>query len=297
MAQTNKSLLLFTSLLLTTAVIIWFYPTSGDFKVDNPFWNGLQTFSKQTNAKTITTLDTLPTEPKGTTLVIVPYNQFTSTELLKINTYVANGGTLILLDDYGYGNQILNSLNTDITFDGQPLIDPLFNYQNKKLPKITDFTPNPTTTNVTSIVLNHATILQVTDKSKVTAYSSSFSFIDTNNNQVWDKNETTGAQPVVAYQKIDQGYIVTISDPSILINSVINLEDNNQFIKNLLSFQTANPEVYIDQAHLTNTSLDQAKGALAFIYDNLATTAGTILLVTALFTVTFYPLIKRKKND
>jgi hypothetical protein len=294
--QPRKILPLFTLfIILTFSLIIWFYPPTADFRVDNPFWNGLETFDKQENANPIDTLSNLPATATGTTLVIIPYTEYTETELTQIKTYVTNGGTLVLLDDYGYGNQILSNLGAGIIFSGQQLIDPLFNYHTKTLPKITDFTTNKITANVSSILFNHATALKVTSAT-VAAYSSSFSFIDENNNQNHEATEETGPLPVIAYQQIGQGHVIAIADPSLLINSMIKLDDNQQLINNAINFQKLNPEVYIDQSHLTSTALDQSKAALNVVYQAATSPMGTILLVTALLAVAFYPIIRKVKQ-
>jgi hypothetical protein len=294
--QAHKLLLLFTLfIILGFSMIVWFYPSNGDYRADNPFWNGLQTFEKQSNAIPIDDLSSLPATTTGTSLVIIPYTQCTETELAQIRTYVTNGGTLVLLDDYGYGNQILTSIGAGIEFSGKQLVDPLFDYHTKLLPRITDFATNKITTNVSSIVFNHATALKVTSAT-VAAYSSSFSFLDQNNNQKYEETEKTGPLPVIAHQQIGQGHVIAIADPSLLINSMINLEDNQQLINNTINFQTANPEVYIDQSHLTSTALDQSKAALNVVYQAATAPMGTIILVTALLAVTFYPIIRKVKQ-
>lgn len=294
--QARKLLPLLTIfIILGFSLIVWLYPTIGDFRVDNPFWNGLQAFAKQENINPIDNLNDIPTTSTGTSLVIIPYTQYSETELKQIGTYVTSGGTLVLLDDYGYGNLILNSIGAGIKFSGKPLVDPLFDYNTKLLPKVTDFGTGKITANVSSIVLNHATALEVTS-AKVVAYSSSFSFLDENNNQKWDSTEKTGPLPVIAYQQISQGYIITIADPSILLNSMINLDDNQQLIKNAVSIQSANPTIYLEQSHLISTPLDQSKATLNVVYQAATSPMGTILLVTALLAVTFYPIIKKVKE-
>ncbi len=160
----------------------------------------------------------------------MPYEQFSEAELTQVRSYVSSGGTLVLLDDYGFGNQVLSSLDLNMRFTGQPLLDPLFDYRNKWLPKITDFTSTPLSANVSSIVFNHATALNGTSDATVVGYSSSFSFMDTNANGAWDEGEPNGPFAVAAYTKMGQGYVVAIADPSLLINGMINLDDNLQFI-------------------------------------------------------------------
>ena len=227
----------------------------------------------------------------------MPYNQFAEDELTRIRNYVSTGGTLILLDDYGYGNQVLDSLDASMKFSGQPLLDPLFDYQNKWLPKITDFTKTPLSTNVSNIVFNHATALEVGD-ALVAAESSSFSFLDLNHNEIRNENEPTGPLPVVAYQKIGQGYVVAVGDPSILINSMVNRDDNLQLINNAASLQTEAQKIYIDQTHLPTTALDEAKAGLAVAYGAAASPLGTLLVVSSILTFTLYPLWKKgEKHD
>ncbi|MCW4025652.1 MAG: DUF4350 domain-containing protein [Candidatus Bathyarchaeota archaeon] len=289
--------LLILSVTLLFAVIIWFYPPSSDFTVGNPFWNGLQTFSSQTKTTTLTSYDNLPTNPKGTTTIVIPYEPFTTTELSQLQKYISNGGTLLLLDDYGYGNQVLNSLGLNVRFTGTPLLDPLYDYNNKWLPKITDFKATSVGGNLSSIVLNHATSLNQTTGTTVIAQSSVFSFLDLNSNGEWDTDEPNGPFPEMAYTKVGQGYIVLVADPSILINSMINLDDNQQFITNAINIQTTNSQVYIDQKHLPATSLDEAKTTLTIVYNVIASPAGTICLIAVLLTVTFYPILRVKKYD
>jgi hypothetical protein len=257
----------------------------------------LQTFSSQTKTTTLTSYDNLPSNPKGTTTIVIPYEPLTTTELSQLQHYISNGGTLLLLDDYGYGNQILNSLRLDVRFTEQALLDPLYDYNNQLLPKITDLKTTPVSSNLSSIVFNHATSLNQTTGTTVIAQSSGFSFLDLNNNGEWDPDEPNGPFPEATYTKIGQGYIIIIADPSILINSMITLDDNKQFITNAINIQSSNPQIYIDQKHLPTTTLDEAKSILVIIYDAIASPGGTICLVTVLLTVTFYPIWKVKKHD
>jgi hypothetical protein len=289
--------LIILAITLLFAAIIWFYPPSNDFTVENPFWNGVQTFSAQAKTTNIDAYDQMPTSPKGTTTIIVPYEPFTTNELIHLQNYISNGGTLILLDDYGYGNQILSSLELKVRFTGSSLLDPLYDYNSKWLPKITDFTVTPLSSNVSSIVFNHATSLNQTTGITVVAQSSDFSFLDLNSNGVWDINEPNGPFPEIAYTKIGQGYIIIVADPSVLINSMINLDDNQQFITNAINIQTSNPQIYLDQKHLPTTLLEEAKTTLGNIYGLVASPVGTICLIAVLLTVTFYPIWKVKKHD
>jgi hypothetical protein len=137
--------------------------STGDFRVENPAWNGLTEFSSQNNATVLTSLDNLPPFAKDTAVIIIPYSEYTQSELEKTKDYVESGGTLLVMDDFGSGNQILDSLGVNMHFVGQPLLDPLFDYQTKQLPIITDFTNTTQNANVSTIVFNHPTSLSISE--------------------------------------------------------------------------------------------------------------------------------------
>jgi len=286
------TLMLITLVLLT--VLIWFYPSTGDFRLDNPFWNGLTTFTTKFEASKIESLNNLPSTAKGTVLILIPYSQLTGQELERLRSYVSTGGTLIVLDDYGFGNQVLSHLGLEMRFTGSPLLDPLFNYKNKRLPKITDFPQTPLTGGIKSMVLNHATALCNVSESEVLARSSRFSFLDSDGDSVWDPDEPTGPFPVAAYARVGEGYVVAVADPSIIINSMIVLDDNMAFMKNIVGFLGEKPKVMIDKSHLPTGPLEEAKEAVAKAYALVSSPIGTLSLITLILALTLYPLWKKR---
>lgn len=295
--ETRKALpLMILVIVLALAAIVWFYPPTGDFSVENPSWNGISTYSNLAKATSLSSLTDLPSTAKGTALILVPYEPFSQSEIAQLQAYVSNGGTLVLMDDYGYGNQVLGGLGLNMRFSRQTLLDPLYDYRNERLPKITDFTSSIINANVSSIVFNHATCLSDTSGATVIASSSSFSFLDLNNNGAYDSNEPNGPFPVVAYAKISQGYVVAVTDPSPLINGMINLDNNQQFINNLAGIQTSNPKIFIDQSHLPKTSLDESKTFLAAIYGYVASPLGTLSLIVVALALSLKPLLVRRET-
>jgi hypothetical protein len=283
-------------IVLVLSVIVWFYPPTGDFAVDNPFWNGLSSLGNQAKVVPLDSLGDLPSAGKGTSLLMVPYERFTEVELAQVRSYVSSGGTLVLLDDYGFGNQVLGGLGLDMRFTGQPLLDPLFDYRNKWLPKITDFVSTQLSANVSSIVFNHATALIDTSGESVVAYSSSFSFLDVNDNGGWDSGEPSGAFPVVSYDEVGQGYVVAVADPSLLINSMVNLDDNLQFVNNVVSIQGSTPRIFVDQAHLPKASLDEVKATLSAAYGVVASPLGTLSLIIVVLALSLKPIWRKRES-
>ncbi|MCW4010277.1 MAG: DUF4350 domain-containing protein [Candidatus Bathyarchaeota archaeon] len=288
--KTGKLLLtIMLIIVLSMAILIWFFPANGNFRAENPFWNGISEFNSQMNAEPIESFSDLPSDPDGTTLFIIPYEPFSEAELTQLRSYVSNGGILTVLDDYGYGNQILSAIGLNLRFIDKPLLDPLFDYKNKWLPEITEFTNTPIAKNVSSIVFNHASSLNTTTDVTVVAYSSKFSFLDLNADGSWDTDESTGPLPVAAYAKLDQGYLVAISDPSILINGMIGISDNQQFIQNVLSLKDVN-QVFVDQTHLPKVPLDGAKEILASVYGIAASPLGALSLIAVILVLSLKPI-------
>ncbi len=289
--KTSKLLLSLTLVILVSmAALIWFFPVNGDFRVDNPFWNGLSSLESDTDLSPLNSFDSLPVEPEHTALLLVPYEPFSQVELEQLKAYVSNGGTLVVLDDYGYGNEVLKAVGLNVTFTGETLLDPLFNYRNKFLPKITDFTNNSAiTANVSSIMFNHASCLNNTDDVTVLAFSSRFSFLDTNDNGAWDSYEPTGPLPVAAYCKLSQGDVVVVTDPSFLINGMLELDDNLRFIDNIVGLHDAD-QVFVDQLHLPRTALDDAKSGLGVVYGVVASPLGTLTLIAVVLVISLKPM-------
>lgn len=281
--KTSKVLLALTlAIIVSILALVWFFPPNGDFRVENPFWNGLSTIESKAKLTVIDTFDNLPSNPRGTALLLVPYEQVSDLGLTQLGGYVSSGGTLVLLDDYGFGNQVLSSFGLKMRFTGEQLLDPLFDYRNKFIPKITDFAATPIAANVSSIVFNHATSLDDTSGATVAAYSSSFSFLDVNGDGSWDSNEPNGPFPVVAYAKVGQGVVVAVVDPSLLINGMIGLDDNLQFINNAVGLQSDSPEIFIDQSYLPKTPLDDAKADVGVLYGLVSSPVGTLSLIAVI---------------
>jgi hypothetical protein len=276
--------------------VVWFFPPNGDFRVENPFWNGLSTFDEKAKVTPINTFSDLPSDPYRTTLFLVPYEHLSDAEIEQLKLYVSNGGTLAILDDYGYGNQVLSGLNVNMRFSGEPILDPLFDYKNKWLPKISDFDATPLANNVSSIVFNHASSLNETSGATVAAYSSRFSFIDTNGDGTWDTDEPTGSMPVVAYVKLGQGYVVAVADPSMMINGMIGLDDNRQFLNNIITLQGSSLQVFVDQAHLPHVPLDEAKATVAVVYGAVSTPVGTLSLIALALVLSLKPIWSRGRK-
>jgi hypothetical protein len=279
---------------LSLAALVWFYPSSEDFRADNPFWNGLRDFTARSGASLLSSLNNLPPIPEETALIIVPYLPFSEGELQKLENYVSAGGTLLILDDYAYGNDILDYLGLEARFSEKPLLDPLFNYRNKWLPRIIDFAPTPLAEGVDSLLLNHASSLEGVSPAQTLAWSTRFSFVDSNNNSTWDEGESLGPLPVAAQLTLGEGYVFLIADPSLLINSMGEWEGNYRFVQNLAGIRNPDAPILIDQSHLPGEALDEAKGMLRTARSLISAPPVAAGLVVAALMLALKPLWHRK---
>jgi hypothetical protein len=280
-------------LALSVVALVWFFPSTGDFRADNPFWNGLSDFSTSTNATVLTSTSSIPINSTGCVLVEIPYASFDNTYLSQLSQFVTNGGTLLVMDDYGQGNQILSYLGVSVRFSGERLVDPLFNYQNSLLPRISYFAYP---LNVTGdIVMNYATALvNVSSPANTLAWSSGFSFLDMKGNLVESAGDPVGPLPVIAYEKLGSGYVVAVSDPSILINSMLGIDGNSALASKLVAFAGTPDHIYIDQSHLPVQPLDEAKATLSQVYAAVSTPMGTLALIALVVALSTMPLWLRK---
>jgi hypothetical protein len=280
-------------LVIATGAAIWFVPPIEDFQPDNPFWNGSRRLSDVASIKLIDAYSQLPASPQGATLIVIPYRQFDPGDLEALNRFVADGGVLVLADDFGWGNQVLEYLGLEARFSGQALIDPLFYYKSRWFPRADASRDDPFTAGMEHFNLNYATVLVGVPTDNVLATSSSFSFLDTNANGSADKGETVGRQVVMSRQTLGQGQVVLLSDPSVFISSMMT-GDNLKLAENIAA--TSETGVYFDQSHLVTSNLRQAKDWLRTLREFAFKPPVAVALVVVILAITFVPVLRKNNN-
>lgn len=289
----HKFLLLLTIILVSLmTAVVWFFPSNDDFRTSNPFWNGTQDIVSVYAFAPLESLSDLPVSARDAVLVIIPYLQFSAADLNAVSSFITGGGTVIVADDYGYGNQITEFLGLRARFSGRPLLDPVVNYKNQRFPKILHLRPSSLTTGIDELVLNHATALSEIEAGNILAQSSIFSFLDTDGDRTRQADEPAGLLPVISRHSLGKGNIILISDPSLLINSMGPLGDNDRLVQNIAA---AGSTILLDQSHLPPSNLSEAKDVLAQIRNFFTTPPGTLGLVLAVITVTLMPIWHRRR--
>lgn len=257
--------------LLMVSMITPVISTSTDFSIYNSGWNGtsklaMSTYQLGMFAPSLTVQSTgseisvvhldlaeISLDPGTDALVITgPTEEFSAAEGSLVGDFVRRGGVLLLADDFGTGNSLLEGMNAASRFSGALLMDLAFD----KKPEFSvcfTFVDDRLTENVTSILLNHPSSLTVHGTATETIASSSIaSWLDTDANRAQDIGEPKGPFPVIARERLGQGSIILLSDPSVLINGMRDQLDNAVLADNLLleigELRTA---VYFDESHRT----------------------------------------------
>src|SRR5712692_4683804 len=249
--------------LFAVALVLWIYPSTSDFANSNTHWSGTSDASREFHIRPLTDVGKFPSESRGTVVVVIPLRPPQPSHLQAIRRFVEGGGVLILLDDFGSGNDVLMVLGSAIRFSGRLLADPLFNMKNSRLPRILDFAPSPLTVGIEELVFNHATVLAGITTSQAAATSSAVSYLGLNSTGQRDNGASRGPFPVVALEPRKAGYVVAVSDSSILINSMLPQADNRRLFRNAVGLAGADARIFLDDVLLPQGPLDATKHALA----------------------------------
>jgi hypothetical protein len=279
----SLALLVLAIVVVVSLTAIWFAPTIQDYMAGNTMWNGINNFSSEFKCKNIDSLSVLPETAGKSVLISIPYLEYNTEDLDRIKKFVADGNTLLIMDDFGFGNDILAYLGLEARFDNHIVLDPLFCYKNEYLPRITDFAPEIKGYGVQAINFNHATILNNVPDAQGLAWSSRTSFLDVNGNGSQGKDEPAGPFVAAARYKVGKGTVELVGDPSLIINTMMIQNDNNKFIKDLIEFNGPPAEILLDRAHLSKSPLDISKITLVQIRAALTNPYVLVGLIAVIF--------------
>ena len=285
-------LILVSGVMASLILLVYVVPLI-DFSIDNPWWNGYYMLGKRLDTDIMNTpLTGLSSySPRETCLILMPYTPLNSRELTALSSYVSDGGLLILLSDYGYGNLVLEYMDAPVRInESGMLIDPLFKYRNGRLPKIIDFSEELHIENISEVYLNHASILVILDnRATVYASSSSFSYFDLDLDSAYDEGEPQGPFPILAGFRYGEGYVYVMSDPSFLLNSMIDKGDNLNLIEGL----AGDRRIILDQYHLKTNIHYRIREFLLTIYGLLGSIYILPYLIVALIIPVSYVILRR----
>jgi hypothetical protein len=141
------------------------------------------------------------------------------------------------------------------------MLDAVFYYNSWRIPKIMDFR-DALTSNISEVIMDVPSTLNLTGGFRILAYSSSFSFLDLDGDGEPSSGEPAGPFPVAAEIQYGGGRIILFSDSSLFINGVIGLGGNLQLLKNILGGRKA----ILDSGVWSKTLHSQFRGAALLAY-------------------------------
>lgn len=199
-------------------VITWIPPLD-DFHPQNPFWNG---YSKLADMNVEIVESAVQARNCSALIITAPDIPYTEDELDAIRAMAKGGTTMLVLEDYGRGgNMILSSLGVPIRFTGDTIADPIMKDKNSKLPIAIEKGGR-------RIWLDYATRLEILGPGpRILASTTNYSYIDNDRDGLPDDPSQHGPYPIAAEYGMGKGKIIVVADSSIFINSIL---DKNRWI-------------------------------------------------------------------
>ncbi|PWR71759.1 DUF4350 domain-containing protein [Methanospirillum stamsii] len=262
----SKEFLLFIIFFIASiSCLILFSTNNLEFSKSNPGWNGTSQFFSDTDRHTtveIYNLSQLTNAENVTLLIIAPDNEFFPNQTVLYRDFLLRGNTIILADDFGTGNSLLKGIGSHISLLRGILTSVDRAYNDGYTVVTYPASEHPLLSGVDSLVLERSSTL-LGGEPLIT--SSLFSWVDRDEDKEITKKELLGKYTVMSGEKIGNGEIIVLSDPSIFINSMRNLENkysNPIFIKNIIQLH---PLLYIDQVNSRTSNAQSTNQVIEFI--------------------------------
>lgn len=242
--------------------------TTEDFSIFNTGWNGtsglavsvyetgrfVPSFRVESSGTDVTVaelgFEELDLDPTSDAVVVIgPSEAFSAYDGALMGAFVRAGGALLIADDFGSGNSLLEGMGASSRFSGKLVMDLSFE-KKPEFPVCYDLRVDDLTRNVSALQLNYPSSVTLGASAAGFAYTSSASWLDANGNGLQDYGEPWGPFPVLARESMGQGTVVLLSDPSVLINGMSDLLSNARLSDNMISYlSSARTSVYFDESH------------------------------------------------
>lgn len=231
------------------------YPPLDDLYLENPFWNGLSEVYRELKPGRVRDAGEFYMLDAGnsTVLMVGPTSGFSSGDVVAVREYLERGGRVVLCDDIGSGNQLLEGLGLGTRFSGLLLLDPVFFDREPGLPRLLNFSVYGV--KAREVVLNYATTLAVGDGLSVVEWSSPFSYVE------GEGGVAVGPHPVMGRVDVGRGLLMVFSDSSVFINSMIDRGGNRGLLR-----MVVRGEAFVDEVHSVPTLLTRFAWVLRDVY-------------------------------
>ncbi|WP_254533383.1 DUF4350 domain-containing protein [Natrinema gelatinilyticum] len=206
----------------------------------NPSWDGSSDFRQDAEddltVESHLLRDTAQYEelPANETVafIIAPDEPYEGEDAERIEEFVAEGGTLVVLENFDKtGNTLLADIGAEARVDGQLLRDERHHFRGPTMPVATSVENYTLTTNIEQLTLNYATAIKPGDAT-VLVETSDFAYLGPEDANLNEQNELR-SYPVATVENVSDGKVVVVGDPSITINAMYGEPDNTAFVRGL----------------------------------------------------------------
>lgn len=237
----HRVLLSVFALAIGGALVVAAGTSTASFGLYNDRWNGateLQAIGDDVGTEVVVIRNVSGyAEPSNATLgvIIAPNASYTARELDRLSGFVHAGGTLLVAEDFGeHSTPILRAIGAAARLDGRLLRDERYNYRSPAMPIARNLSSHPVTRGLDGLTVNHGTAVEP-NGATVLISSSEYAYLDGNRNGAPDQEETVGSYPVLTLERVGEGRVLVLSDPSVLINVMLDRPGNRAFVENLFA--------------------------------------------------------------
>ncbi|WP_256686055.1 DUF4350 domain-containing protein [Halococcus qingdaonensis] len=185
--------------------------------------------------------------PEGTIAVVLsPESGYGPRETDRLRTFVRNGGTLLVAEDFGqHANPLLEAVGAQARVPGQLLRDEQYNYQSTALPIARNVSNASLLTGVDGLTLNHGSPVSP-NGATVLASTSDVAYVDSDRDGELGDGEEIGTKPVATSEAVGDGRVLVVGDPSLFINAMVKRSGNQAFVRSVFG---AHERVLLDYSH------------------------------------------------
>jgi hypothetical protein len=210
------------ALLIVSSLILLLHlsTTNEEFSRYNIGWTGTSDFFSALDHHTTTdifSLSDLAGYKNATLVLIAPDHEVTPAEGALYRDFVTRGNTLLLADDFGSGNTLLRLLGSTIVIRRGNLSSVDRAYADENMIVVNPVGDARFLRGDSSLVLDRAAILT---GGVPLLNTTIFSWVDENPDREQSSGKVLGRYTVMAQEKIGDGTVYVLSDPSIFINGM-----------------------------------------------------------------------------
>jgi hypothetical protein len=220
--------------------------TTEEYSRYNVQWNGTSVFyayAEERGAREIMNLREIPDTSGAMLLIIAPAGNVSGEDLVQYRSFLLGGNTILLLDDFGTGNQLLEGIGSGIRILSGNLSGIDMEYNTPTSIIVYRDGNSSLLEGVDTLVLNGPAALEGGEALMVTSI---LSWIDVDGDGRISGDESLDKYGVMARETIGRGELYVFSDPSILINAMMaeeGLRDNRRFVDAVVN---EDRQVYLD---------------------------------------------------